>query len=189
MKKISLVSMLVVAALLVYVSAYAQEGRVVYQSSLYGDLKSRYDGAAFVGANCSHTGTYQTCFNEAGVWPCGCNESEMTGNNWYNIKNAYYKFSFPGDNVIIITSVYSGKADVHLRGRVTDNSMENIIWEMKYGDAWKPVWADMRKCPNCIGPMDSIIYSPHEIVKSRPLDKSEYSPYVRYSYRLIHINR
>jgi hypothetical protein len=159
-------------------------------------LKSLYEGKTFRLNQCSHTATYQTCFDEAGVWPCGCNEAEMRGTNWYESGSARARVSFPDDSTVLLTVDTTGYSV--LRGRVTGTSVEDITWESPEPDTrkpnrWKPVWAWVAQCSrgNRVGPLDCIVYSsalyefPGMKPPSRPVADSEYSPYTRYEYFLL----
>ncbi|MGE5698968.1 MAG: tetratricopeptide repeat protein, partial [Deltaproteobacteria bacterium] len=90
-------------------------------------LKSLYEGKTFRDNQCSHTATHKVCFDEVGAWPCGCNEAEMRGSNWYKAGNARIGVSFPDESTILFTAVGFGP---RLRGKLTGSNVENITWEM-----------------------------------------------------------
>jgi tetratricopeptide (TPR) repeat protein len=154
-------------------------------------LKYLYEGKTFRMLNCSHTATYQVCFDEAGSWPCGCNEAEMSGANWYDGKTRV-GVSFPDDSTILFSNEW-----LKLRGKITGTSVEDITWEMPEPDSrksnkWKPVWGRVQQCSS--GPLDCLYYSgtlydyPSIKPAHRPVNNSDFSPYIRYEYHMLKLN-
>jgi hypothetical protein len=154
---------------------------------LLNRLRSEYNGVTFNSIYCSHAQQNQ-CFAEKGEFPCGCNESEVHGNYWYDGVNNV-GISFPDDHTVLFTIPLGA---LYLRGTMKGPSVDDISWELKAGTnaSWRPVWAHVSgpgECNYCRGTMDSIMYSiagPN--IPARPLDQSSYSPYTRYELTVLH---
>lgn len=151
---------------------------------LLRQLRGQYDGASYRFLWCSHA-TQPTCFSEVGTFPCGCNESEYNGSNWYSRDDEPHRISFPEDGTILVTSVWMNQQYSKLRGTPKGPSISDIAWELNQGGAgapvWKPVWVDLPDGLN------QIVYSPerYDAGAGRPLDNSLYNPNLRYSYILL----
>ena len=153
---------------------------------LLNQLKTQYDGASFTRAQCSHA-RQNVCFEEVGMFPCGCNESETKGNNWYN--TGYMRISFPDDSTILFTTI--GQNISFLKGKLKGPNVNDIVWEIKEGNdtVWKAVWSKIQSdAALARGPLDSLIYSTDLMaeIKGRSMNESEYSSYARYHYILLH---
>jgi tetratricopeptide (TPR) repeat protein len=142
-------------------------------------LKAQYEGATYAMKNCSH-GPQSVCFEEVGMFPCGCNEVEFGGTNWYSGGRGVGTILFPNDGTILI---YGDAKNPELKGTPKGPGAENIIWERSvvYSDRveWKPIWVRLE------GGLDKIMFSPGGAVDSRPVDDSMYQPQRRYYYRLF----
>lgn len=151
--------------------------------ALLRQLKAQYDGASYEFLWCSHA-PQSACFSEVGTFPCGCNESEFRGQNWYSRDEMIHRISFPEDGTILVTYIWMNRQYSALRGTPKGATIKDIAWEVSAGSDppnWKPVWVD---------PSDGLgrlIYSPERVSAgaARPIDNSLYNPNLRYSYILL----
>lgn len=151
---------------------------------LLRQLKVQYDGASYRFFWCSHA-TQPTCFSEVGTFPCGCNESEYNGSNWYSQDDMPHRISFPEDETILVTTVWMNQQYTKLRGTPKGPNISDVVWELNQGGSgvpvWKPVWVDLPDGLN------QIVFSTerYDAGAGRPLDNSLYNPNLRYSYTLL----
>jgi tetratricopeptide (TPR) repeat protein len=151
---------------------------------LLRQLKAQYDGASMGFLWCSHA-PMSACFSEVGTFPCGCNESEYNGSNWYSRDDEPHRISFPENGTILVTSVWMNQQYSKLRGTPKGPNISDIAWELNQGGSgapvWKPVWVDLPDGLN------QIVYSPerYDAGAGRPIDSSLYNPNLRYSYILL----
>ncbi len=152
--------------------ARSEQERREAPQALQRRLKAEYGRATYKLLNCSHA-PQSVCFQESGSFPCGCNEAEYGGSYWYQNNKDYVYISFPSDgNIVFICSFFNTP---WLRGTPKGANIEDIFWEASpsgQNPQWKPVWVKL------INGLDNIIYS-----LERPIDDSQYSPYMRYDYR------
>lgn len=154
--------------------------------ALLRQLKAQYDGTTYGFLWCSHA-TQSTCFSEVGTFPCGCNESEFYGSNWYSRDDMPHRISFPEDGTILITYTWLNQQYSKLRGTPKGAAITDIAWDINLTGGsgatpkWEPVWVDLQ------GGLNQIIYSPERVAAgaARPIDNSLYNPNLRYSYILL----
>jgi hypothetical protein len=162
--------------------AKKEQQQIEAQKNILQQLRSRYDGATYLAKQCSYA-KQSICFEEAGVFPCGCTEQETYGRNWYENNDFAHTISIQEDGTIRIFV----KNTMRLRGTLKGQSIENIMWEgLSADNTWKPVWVKLD------GGFDRIFYSPHGFVNintmqrgNRPVDDSQFSPHIRYDYVLL----
>ena len=170
MRKIGFTTLLISVLIL----AAASTG---YSQSLLSQLKSQYDGATYRVLQCSHA-PQDRCFQEAGSFPCGCNEVQYSGANWYQGDYTVH-VAFPSDGTIVFLLRWLGQDVPWLRGIPKGPNIQDISWEASGGGAnpqWEPVWAI------AVNSLSNIIYSPPGQLK-RPVDSSQYGSYSLYNYR------
>lgn len=150
---------------------------------LLRQLKAKYDGATYSALWCSYT-SQSGCFADQNIFPCGCNESETHGSNWYDHSIRTFYISFPSDGTIIFRYDWMGQNYIMLRGTPKGPALEDIFWEQNMGSdniQWKPCWVKL------INGFDKIMFSPGGVA-NRPVDDSQFSPYTRYRYDLLNKN-
>lgn len=154
--------------------------------ALLRQLKAQYDGTTYGFLWCSHA-TQSTCFSEVGTFPCGCNESEFYGSNWYSRDDMPHRISFPEDGTILITYTWLNQQYSKLRGTPKGPAITDIAWDINLtggsgaAPKWEPAWIELQDGLN------QIIYSPERVAAgaARPIDNSLYNPNLRYSYILL----
>ena len=150
---------------------------------LFGQLKQQYEGVIYTMLNCSHA-RESVCFEEVGMFPCGCNEAELGGTTWYSGGRGTGRILFPNDGTIVL---YGDSQYPEIKGTPKGPNISDIVWERSvvYADGhieWKPIWVRL----DGYG-LDRILFSPgHDNfgAPSRPVDEGLYQQNKRYYYRL-----
>jgi hypothetical protein len=142
-------------------------------------LKQKYNGATYNHEQCSHA-NQSGCFKEVGSWPCGCNEAEYRGNNWYKGDTSFgFPFiSFPSDGTILF--MYG--SSIWLRGTPKGATMQDIVWEQRKGNEWIQVWVEL------LDGLDRFVFNADVLQftgRVRHIDNALYNPNERYNYILF----
>jgi tetratricopeptide (TPR) repeat protein len=147
---------------------------------LMRQLKAQYEGATYRISQCSYVKWCDSPDPQAlQEFPCGCNEAEYGGKNWYSADENYIYITFPSDGSIVF--MHSMANSTWLRGTAKGPNIKDILWEAKSRDQWVPVWTILSRG------LDVIIYSgtggEYNFPLQRPADDSIYNPSQRYGYK------